>query len=134
MIERALDYLIFCSTRIFIWATTVANFLKLNPDRWFVMLEKGDRKGLKSLYSLYSTILKALFRHGLEEEEIKIVISVIGAMILAKQLLDDNALIILPKVKILGSDVDNLGFIRKCLMSIIDSGPIFCFHYWSFEV
>jgi len=46
LIEEALDYLIPRSSRIFIWATTIANFLELNPNRRFVMLVKGDGKGL----------------------------------------------------------------------------------------
>jgi len=46
LIEEALDYLIPRSSGIFIWATTIANFLELNPNRRFVMLVKGDGKGL----------------------------------------------------------------------------------------
>ena len=56
-----------------------------------------------------------------------------GAMIFAKEPLDDNALIMLPGVKILGSDAGQLGLIRKGLMSVIDPGPILCFHHWSFK-
>jgi len=88
---------------------------------------------LKSLYSLYSTIVKALFGHGLEEEEIRAVVSVMGAMIFARRPLYDDALMMLPGVKIPGSDVDNLGFIRKGLLSVIDSGPVLHFHHRSFE-
>ena len=133
LIEEALDYLVPRSAGIFIWATTVANFLESNPDGRFAMLVKGDGKGLKSLYSLYSTIVKASFGHGLEEEEIRAVVSVMGAMIFAKRPLYDDALMMLPEVKIPGSDVDNLGFIRKGLLSVIDSGPVLRFHHRSFE-
>jgi len=132
-IEKALDYLVPRAAGIFIWATTVANFLELDPESRFAMLEKGDGKGLKSLYSLYSTIVKASFGHDLEEEEIEAVTSVMGAMIFSKQLLDDNALIMLPQIKIPDSDVNRLGLIRKGLVSVIDSGPILHFHHRSFE-
>jgi len=117
LIAEALNYLVPRSTGIFIWATTVANFLEPNPDRRFAMLVKGDGKGLKSLYSLYSTIVEASFGHGPEEEESRAVVSVMGAMIFAKRPLYDDALMMLPEVKIPGSDVDNLGFIRKGLLS-----------------
>ena len=132
-IAKALDFLVPGAAGIFIWATTVANFLERDPEGRFAMLEKGDGKGLKSLYSLYSTIIEASFGHDLEEEEIRVVVSVMGAMIFAKQPLDDNVLTMLPEVKITGSDVDRLGLIRKGLMSVIDSGPILRFHHRSFE-
>jgi len=133
LIERALDYLVPRAAGLFIWAITVANFLEENPEVRFSMLGKDDGKGLTSLYSLYSTIIKASFEHDLEEEEIRAVISVIGAMNFAKEPLDDNALMVLPGVKIPSSDVDNLGFIRKGLMSVIDPGPLLRFHHRSFE-
>ena len=68
-------------------------------------------KSLDSLYSLYSTIVKTSFGHGLEKEEIRAVVSIIGAMIFAKEPLDDNVLIMLPGVKIPGSNVDRLRLI-----------------------
>jgi len=132
-ITKALDFLVPGAAGIFIWATTVANFLERDPEGRFAMLEKGDGKGLKSLYSLYSTIIEASFGHDLEEEEVRAVISVMGAMIFAKQPLDDSTLIMLPKVKVPGSDVDRLGLIRKGLVSVIDIGPILRFHHRSFE-
>jgi len=132
-ITKALDFLVPGAAGIFIWATTVANFLERDPEGRFAMLKKGDGKGLKSLYSLYSTIVKASFGYDLEVEEIRAVVSVIGAMIFARQPLDDNALIMLPEVKIPGSDADRLGLIRKGLVSVIDSGPILRFHHRSFE-
>ena len=58
LIKRALDYLVPRAAGRFIWATTVANFLELDPEGRFAMLEKGDGKGLTSLYS---TIIKASF-------------------------------------------------------------------------
>jgi len=133
LIEKALNYLVPRAAGIFIWATTVANFLELDPEGRFAALEKGDGKGLKSLYSLYSTIVKASFGHELDEEEIGAVASVMGAMIFAKQALDDDALIMLPHVRIPDSDVSRLGLIRRGLASVIDSGPILHFHHRSFE-
>jgi len=133
LIEQALDYLVPRAAGRFIWATTVANFLELDPEGRFAMLKKGDGKGLTSLYSLFSTIIKASFRHDLEEEEIGAVASVMGAMVFSKQPLDDNALIILPQVKIPDSDANRLGLIRKGLASVIDSGPILHFHHRSFK-
>jgi len=133
LIKKALDYLVSRAAGIFIWATTIANFLELDPEGRFATLEKGDGKGLKSLYSLYSTIVKASFGHELDEEEIGAVASVMGAMIFAKQVLDDNALIMLPQVRIPDSDVSRLGLIHRGLASVIDSGPILHFHHRSFE-
>jgi len=98
-----------------------------------LLTKKGDGKGLKGLYPLYSTVVKASFGHDLEEEEIGAVASVIGAMIFAKKPLDDDILIMLPQVKIPDSDVNRLGLIRKGLASVIDSGPILHFHHRSFE-
>jgi len=136
LIEKVLNCLVPRAAGIFIWATTVANFLERDPEGRFAMLEKDDRKGLKgldSLDSLYSMIIKASFGHGLIEEEIRAVVSVMGAMIFAKEPLDDNALIMLPKVKIPGLDADRLGPIRQGLMSVIDSGPVLRFHHRSFQ-
>ena len=133
LIEKALDYLVPRAAGIFIWATTVANFLERNPEGRFAMLKRDNGKGLTILYSLYSVIVKASFEHDLEEEEIRAVVSVMGAMIFAKQPLDDNVLIMLPEVKILGSDADNLGLIKKGLMSVIYPGPVLRFHHQSFE-
>ena len=132
-IEKVLNYLVPRAAGMFIWATTVANFLKRDPGGRFAMLERDDGKGLKSLHSLYSTIIKASFGHDIEAEEIKAVVSVMGAMIFAKEPLGDNALIMLPEVKILGSDADRLGFIRKGLVSVIGPGPVLRFHHRSFE-
>jgi len=95
-IVKALDHLVPHAAGILIWATTAANFLESDPESQFAMLEKGNGKGLKGLYPLYSTVLKASFGHDLEDEEIGAVTSVIGAMIFAKKLLDDDVLITLP--------------------------------------
>ena len=133
LIERALDYLVPRAAGLFIWATTVANFLEENPEVRFSMFGKDDGKGLTNLYSLYSTIIKASFEYDIEEEEIKAVISVIGAMIFSKEPLDDNALIALPGVKTPGSDANSLELIRRRLMSVIESGPVLRFHHRSFE-
>jgi len=88
---------------------------------------------LETLYSLYSIIIKASFGHGLIKEEIGAVTLIMGAMIFAKKLLDDDALIMLPQVRIPGSHANRLGLIRKGLVSVIDSGPILHFHHCSFE-
>jgi len=132
-IAEALGFLVPGAAGIFIWATTVADFLEQNPEGRFTMLKKGDGKGLKNLYSLYSTIIKASFGDNLEGEELRAVISIIGAMIYAKRPLDDDALVMLPEVKIPGSNADNLGLIKRGLMSVIDSGPVLRFHHRSFE-
>ena len=127
---QAVDYLAPRAAGIFIWATTVADFLRLNPKVRFLMLEmKDDQEGLESLYSLYSTIIKTSFGHGLTREEIKAVTSVMGAMTFARQPLDDDALIRLLGVK----SRDMLEFVRRSLMSVIDPDPILHFHHKSFE-
>ena len=101
-ITKALDYLVPRTDGIFIWATvaTAAEFLQINLQERFSMVQsKGDGKGLKSLYSLYSAVVKTSFRRHLEDEEIEMVTSVMGAMIFAKEPLNDDALIMLPGVK-----------------------------------
>jgi len=132
-ITKALDFLVPGAAGIFIWATTVANFLERDPEGRFAMLEKDDRTELDDLHSLYSTIVKASFGHDLKGEEPRAVVSVMGAMIFAKEPLDDNALIMLPGVKIPGLNAHRLGLIRKGLESVIDSGPVLRFHHRSFE-
>jgi len=133
LIGKALDYLVPGAAGIFVWATTVAKFLERDPEGRLDMLQKGDGKGLKGLYSLYSTIIEASFGHDLEEEEIRAVASVMGAMIFAKEPLEDDVLIMLPGVKDPGSDVDRLGLIRKGLVSVTESSPVLRFHHRSFE-
>jgi len=81
---------------------------------------------------LYSTVVKASFQE-VSKQEIEAITSVMGALIFAKQPLDDNALIMLSGVRIRGSDWDMLEFIRKGLASVIDSGRILRFHHKSFE-
>ena len=65
LIEKALDYLVPRAAGIFIWITSAANFLEWDPEVRFAMLEKDYGKGLKNMHSLYSTIIKASFGHGL---------------------------------------------------------------------
>ena len=99
-IAEALGYLVPRATGIFIWATTAAEFLQVNTQGRFPMLQsKGNGKGLKSLYSLYSAVVKTSFGRDLEAEEIKAVTSVMGAMIFAKEPLNNDALIVLSGVK-----------------------------------
>ena len=94
-----------------------------------MLQSKSDGKGLKSLYSLYFAVVKILFRHDLKEEEIKMVTSIMGAMIFAKEPLDNNMLIVLPRVK----SRSMLQFIQNSLVSVIDTGTILHFHHCSFE-
>ena len=111
-IAKAIDYLTPRAADIFIWATIVADFLKLDLMTHFTMLEsEGNVKGLTSLYSLYFTVFKASFGRELEKEEINAVTSVMGAMIFSKELLYDDILIMLPEVKILDLKLDRLKFI-----------------------
>ena len=131
-IAKALDYLVPRALGVFIWATTVAEFLQVNPRVRFDILEKrkqGDStKGLDDLDSLYLTVITTSFGGALEPE-IKAITSILGAVIYAKQPLDDDALIRLPGVE----SIHMLKYIRNGLMSVIDSGPILCFHHKSFE-
>ena len=70
-ITKALDYLVPLATGIFIWATTTAEFLQVNPlERFSTVQSKGDGKGLESSHSLYSAVAKTSFRRHLEDEEI----------------------------------------------------------------
>jgi len=128
-VNEALDYLVPRAAGMFIWATTVADFLQKNPEQRFDILKTREHERgadrFKELYSLYSTVIQTSF-HDLEEVEIKAITSVIGATIFAKQPLDDTMLMKLP-------GVDTLKFIRDGLVSVIDSSPILRFHHRSFE-
>ena len=131
-VTEALDYLVPRAAGMFIWATTVADFLQTLPAKRFLTLQtknsKNDRERFKDLYYLYSTVVKTSFG-GLKEEEIKGVTSVMGAMISAKQPLNDDALMMLPGVE----SRDMLRLIREGLASVIESGPVLRFHHRSFE-
>ena len=130
-IEKALDYLVPRAAGIFIWATTVANFLRMDPrGRFDILQARNNTEGLDELYSLYCTVVGESFG-GIIEEEVLGVTCVIGAMIFARQPLNNDALLILPGVKTRSSHIMRL--IRKGLMSVIDSGPILRFHHRSFE-
>jgi len=130
-IAEALDYLVPGASGIFIWATTVADFLEYDPEARFHILKskKGgdDIERMDDLFSLYATIVRAGFGHILERE-VQGIVSVMGAMIYAKLPLSDNVLVMLPGVKI-----GELYIIRRGLMPVIDSGPILRFHHKSFE-
>jgi len=133
-IAEALDYLVPGAAGIFIWATTVANFLEDDPEVRFHILKsrKGgdDIEGMDDLFSLYTTVVRASFGR-VSKQEVQGIISVIGAMIYAKQPLSDDALVMLPGVKIGNSDI--MPLIRKSLASVIGSGDILHFHHKSFE-
>jgi len=133
-ITEALDYLVPGAAGIFIWATTVANFLEDSPEARFHILRsrkgRNNIEGMDDLYTLYTTIVEASFGR-ISEQEIQGIISVMGAMIYAKQPLSDDVLVMLPGVKIGNSDVMRL--IRKGLASVIDSGNILDFHHKSFQ-
>jgi len=133
-ITEALDYLVPGAAGIFIWATTVANFLEDDPEARFHILrsrKRGDDiEGMDDLYSLYTTIVRASFGR-ISKQEVQGIISVMGAMIYAKQPLSDDVLVMLPGVKIGNSDIMRL--IRKGLTSVIGSGDILYFHHKSFE-
>ena len=99
-IAEALGYLVPYATDIFIQATIAAEFLQVNPqERFFILQSKSNGKGLKSLYSLYFAVVKTSFRCDLKEEEIKMVTSIMDAMIFAKEPLDNDMLIVLPIVE-----------------------------------
>jgi len=133
-IAKALDYLVPGAAGIFIWATTVADFLEDDPEARLHTLrsrkEGDDIEGMDDLFSLYTTVVSASFGRT-SKQEVQGIISVLGAMIYARQPLSDDALVMLPGVKIGESDVMQL--IRKRLASIIDSGPILRFHHKSFK-
>jgi len=133
-ITDALDYLVPGAAGIFIWATTVANFLEDGPEARFHILKsrkgRNNIEGMDDLYALYTTIVEVSFGR-ISEQEIQGIISVMGAMIYAKQPLSDDVLVMLPGVKIGDSDVMRL--IRKGLASVIGCGDILHFHHKSFE-
>ena len=128
----ALDYLVPRAAGMFIWATTVADFLQENSARRLDILktrsQEGGAEGFKSLYSLYFTVVNTSFGNVLKQE-IKGITYVMGTMIFAKQPLNDNALIMLPGVE----SQDTLQFIRRGLASVIEPGSMLRFHHRSFE-
>ena len=132
-VREVLDYLVPRAAGMFIWATTVAGFLKKLPEKRFRTLQtkklENNGERFKDLYSLYFTVVETSFGGDFEEEEIKGVVSVTGAMLFAKQPLNDDALIMLPEVE----SRDMLRLIREGLVSVIESGPILHFHHRSFE-
>jgi len=132
-VDEAHSYLVPRAAGMFIWATTVADFLQINPEQRFHILQTSEQERgagrFEDLYSLYFTVVKASFGHGLEGEEIKAVTSVLGATIFAKQPLSDTMLTTLPGVENSGT----LQFIKNGLVSVIDSGPGLRFHHRSFE-
>jgi len=85
---EAHSYLVPHAACMFIWATTVAEFLQINPEQCFHILQTREQEHgagrFEDLYSLYNTVVKASFGHGLEGEEIKAVTSILGATIFAK--------------------------------------------------
>ena len=131
-IAMALDYLVPGAASIFIWATTVANFLEDDPEVRFHILEsrEGGDEGMDDLYSLYTTVVRTSFGR-ISKQEIRGIISVMGAMIYGKQPLSDDALVMLPGVKIGASNI--LRLFRKGLTSVTGSGAILHFHHKSFE-
>ena len=132
-VNEAHSYLVPRAAGMFIWATTVADFLRINPKERFHILQTGEQERgagrFEILYSLYSTVVEASFGQHLKEEEIKAVTSVLGATIFAKQPLNDTMLTTLPGVK----NLDMLQYIKNGLVSVINLGPILCFHHRSFE-
>jgi len=133
LITNALDFLVPSAAGIFIWVTTIANFLEDDPKvRFHILRSRGgdDIEVMDDLFSLYTTVVKASFGH-ISKREVRGIISVMGAMIYAKQPLSDDVLVMLPGVKIGNSDI--LRLIRKGLTSVIDSGAILHFHHKSFE-
>ena len=133
-VNEAHRYLVPRAAGMFIWATTVADFLRVNPKKRFKIIQTREQERSASrfegLYLLYTTVVETSFG-CLEGEEIKAVTSVLGATIFAKRPLDNSMLMKLPGVE----SLDMLQFIRKGLVSVIDSGsgPILRFHHKSFE-
>jgi len=111
-ITEALDYLVPGAAGIFIWATTVANFLEDDPGVRFDILKsrKGggdDMEGMDDLFSLYTAVVRVSFG-WISKQEVQGIISVMGTMIYAKQPLSDDVLVMLPGVTIGKSNVMRL--------------------------
>jgi len=131
-VNEALGHLVPGAAGMFIWAKTAADFLQENPAPRFHLLktrkQEDSTEGFKDLYSLYSTVVKTSFQNA-SKQEIEAITSVMGAMIFAKQPLDDDALIRVMGVK----SRHMLEFARRGLTSVIEPGPILHFHHKSFE-
>ena len=108
-IAKVLDYLVPGAAGVFIWATAVANFLEDDPEEHFHILQsrKGgdDIKAMDDLFSLYATVVRTASFGQILKQEVQGIVSVMGAMIYAKQPLSDDVLVMLPGVKIGKSDV-----------------------------
>jgi len=62
---------------------------------------------MDDLYSLYATVVRTSFGQN-TKEEVQGIVSVMGAMIYARQPLSDDVLLMLPGVKIRGSNMMQL--------------------------
>ena len=66
-VDEAHSYLVPRAAGMFIWATTVADFLQINPEQRFHILQTSEQERgagrFEDLYSLYSTVVKASFGH-----------------------------------------------------------------------
>ena len=131
-VNEALGHLVPGAAGMFIWAKMAADFLQENPAPRFHLLktrkQEDSTEGFKDLYSLYSTVVKTSFQNA-SKKEVEAITSVMGAMIFAKQPLDDDALIRVMGVK----SRHMLEFARRGLTSVIEPGPILHFHHKSFE-
>ena len=85
---------------------------------------------MDDLFLLYTTVVRTSFGQ-ISKQEIQGIVSVMGAMIYAKQPLSEDMLVMLPGVKIGESDV--MWLIQKGLASAIDSSIILHFHLKSFK-
>ncbi|KAF5362027.1 hypothetical protein D9756_002741 [Leucocoprinus leucothites] len=115
---------------VFIWATTIANFIEAGePQSRLEDIDAGLGLGGEegSLYALYATILKISFKnvHRKEMEAFK---TVVGAMIFAQRPFHDSEFAAISPV-VTGSMLE---YIRNGLRSVIDQGSTLRFIHQSF--
>ncbi|KAF5361995.1 hypothetical protein D9756_002763 [Leucocoprinus leucothites] len=115
---------------IFIWATTVANFIEAGEPQSQLEdidagLGLGDEEG--SLYALYANILKISFKnlHGKQMEAFK---CVVGAVIFAQRPFHNSEFAAISPV-VTGSMLE---YIRNGMRSVVDQGPTLRFVHQSF--
>ncbi|KAF5362457.1 hypothetical protein D9756_002737 [Leucocoprinus leucothites] len=129
-VRQTADRLAKRAAGVFIWATTIANFIEAGePQSRLEDIDAGLGLGGEegSLYALYATVLRISFKnaHRKEKEAFK---TVVGAMIFAQRPFHDSEFAAISPV-VTGSMLE---YICNGLRSVIDQGATLRFIHQSF--
>ncbi|KAJ3575772.1 hypothetical protein NP233_g870 [Leucocoprinus birnbaumii] len=131
-VDQTAKYLSQRAGGVFVWATTVANFIECGePQSQLDDIRSGSGFGLGgeggSLFSLYARLLRTSFK-DMRENQREAFKSVVRAMIFAERPLDDAEYTSSSPVV----STTMLQYIRIGLRSVIAQGPILRFSHQSF--